>query len=161
MVTAQFGVLLADGARLDEADIPRKPAAASAKIGELASAEGRLSIEQDGVLTEMGDTLGLLIGRFCLGGLAELRATGQLAVDFMDHEEEVEIKLSGAEVTMTGERFGTRTFPVEAYVAAMTACGERYVALARALWRDDPENKERLASLEADLPPAASSSRRR
>jgi hypothetical protein len=161
MVTARFGVLLADGTRLDEADIPRKPAAASARIGELAAAEGRLSIEHDGVLTEMGDTLGLLIGEFCLRGLAELRATHHVEIDFMDHEEIVDITSSETEVTLAGARFGTRVFPAEPYVTAMTECGERYVALARALWRDDPENRERLAGLEAELRPAAATGRRK
>lgn len=153
MLDVRLIMNLEDGSVLPEADVPADDAAARARLGDFAGMEGALVIAgDDGMRLVFADTLRLLVPAFCLDGMAALLRDKRKVVEFFNHEETVVLSVERDEVQLAGRHVvPTRTLPLAEYAAAMKACGERYLALARRMWRDDPAGAWPLEELEASL----------
>jgi hypothetical protein len=123
------------GERIGEDALGADPARAAALLADLGITEGMLFIEDPatGARAGLGDTLPVLIERFCLSGLKRLRDEGAQELDFLNHEEHLSIALGGEQVRFDSSRFGRVAFPKDAYFVALAACGERYQALMASL----------------------------
>jgi len=139
---AHFSLIDKDGSRIGEQTLRADAGLAAALMANPGIAEGVLSIEdaQTEVRASLGDTLPVLIGRFCQSGLADLREKGALEVDFFDHEEILKITVADGQVHFDSTRFGQRSFPRDDYFAALAACGERFEALMSSL-PEPPESE--------------------
>jgi hypothetical protein len=152
-LNAQFRIYLPDGERLTEDKIEKNKAAACRAIARLADIPGGLTIADPatGAATHLGDTLAVLISAFCLTGLAELQRAGKIRINFFNHDEYVDVALAGPRVTLTGDELAPQSFPAPEYIRALLACGQRYVALMRQVWRGQKDRADEIAALEQEL----------
>jgi hypothetical protein len=136
------------GALLDEEEIAARIAELRPRLQDLDELEGQLMLYNSTStynVTTFRDTLVPLIGAFCFDAVSDLAAGKDVTIPITASDGTVHMKVEGDVIIVSGTDVKEDRCPAGLLLEALVSCGERFVALLKALHAGEPDWQERLA----------------
>lgn len=145
-----FDVLTNDDAILSESDLAQGSPDLRKLLDNLDQLEGLLTIDNPDAqdLVVFRDVLSLLISYFCMYSIPDLANGKPLEYSFAAYNEHATLKVDGDTIVVHYDGDAECRCPAAPLLAALVACGERFVALIKRVYGNEPSWSVRLAAWE-------------
>jgi hypothetical protein len=136
------------GALLDEGEIAARLGVLRPQLQDLDGLEGQLLLYNSMStynVTTIRDALVPLIGAFCFDAVIDLAAGKDVTIPITAYDGTVHMKVEDDVIVISGTDVKEDRCPAGPLLEALVDCGERFIALLKALHASEPVWQERLA----------------